>query len=63
MPHITMKTSPTALHMLRLIAAATGETQASVMERLLGVEGKRLRLERLFRVEGKRLRLAKKGGA
>jgi hypothetical protein len=44
MPQITTKTSTTALRLLRLIAAATGETHAGVMERLFRVEAKRLRL-------------------
>ena len=51
---ITMKTSSKALHMLRLIAAVTGETQAGVMERLFRDEGRLLRIERLFDVKGGR---------
>lgn len=35
---VTMKTTPTALQLLRLVAAATGETQYQLMERLCEAE-------------------------
>jgi hypothetical protein len=44
MPLTTMKTSARALQLVRLVAAMTGETHADVLERLLGVEARRLRL-------------------
>lgn len=41
---ITMKTSPDALRLLRLVAAATGEKQYEAMTRLLTAEVERLGL-------------------
>lgn len=38
----TMKTSPKALYLLRLVAALAGEKQYEVMERLLKAEAARL---------------------
>jgi hypothetical protein len=43
-PLITTKITPSALRLLRLIAASTGEKQYEVMDRLLADEAKRLRL-------------------
>lgn len=57
--HITMKTSPHALHLLRLVATATDETQACVMERLLAGEARRLNL--IERRKARRNAHAKKG--
>ena len=41
---ITTKLIPTALRLIRLIAASTGERQYEVLERLLKVEAGRLGL-------------------
>jgi hypothetical protein len=43
-PLITTKITPTALRLLRLVAASTGEKQYEVMDRLLADEAKRLGL-------------------
>ena len=41
---VTTKVTPLALTLIRLIAAATGEKQFEVLERLLEKEAKRLSL-------------------
>ena len=41
---ITAKMTPAALRLIRLIAAATGETQYAALERLLKAEAERLGL-------------------
>lgn len=42
-PLVTIKTSPDARRLLRIVAAMTGEKQFEVLERLLRAEEARLR--------------------
>ena len=44
-PVITVKMAPSALKLLRLITAATGERQYRVLSRLIAAEAKRLRIQ------------------
>ena len=49
---ITMKTTPEALKLLRILAATTGKMQFEIMERLLNAEADRIGLPKHLR-EGK----------
>lgn len=46
MKQITVKTSPEAIRLLRIVAAVTNEPQYRVLERLIAQEMKRLKAEK-----------------